>query len=104
MSISPALMTDDQLLQNFAIHKDDQTFSKEIVARIERSCGRITKKDQRMIKNAVGLLAKIEEIEEPMGISLSNTERELSRQYLEIIKQLLQRMQGKQQKAVCQTI
>ena len=99
MSISVRIMTDDQLLQNLAIHRESIAIKQEIIARIRRY-SKPNEVDRQLITEAVEKLRMMEEMDSDL-IDQSGRCKRLSQEYLEIRNQLLQRMQGKQPAELC---
>ena len=92
-------MTDDQLLQNLAIHRESIAIKQEIIARIRRY-SKPNEVDRQLITEAVEKLRMMEEMDSDL-IDQSGRCKRLSQEYLEIRNQLLQRMQGKQPAELC---
>ncbi len=92
-------MTDDQLLQNLAIHRENIAIGLEIIRRISKYT-QATEQDRQLISDAVEKLRIMEEMDSDL-IDQSGRCKRVSQEYLEIRNQLLQRMRGAQPAELC---
>lgn len=99
MVIPVKVMTDDQLLQNLAIHRENTAIRLEIIAKIGRHI-EPSEEDRQLITDAVEKLRQMEEMDSDL-IDQSGRCRRLSQEYLEIRNQLLQRMKGEEPAELC---
>ena len=86
MFVSIVAMTDDQLLQNLAIHRENAAIRMEIERRVGSS-----EETRQLVSEGVEKLRIIEEMDSDL-IDQSGRCKRLSQEYLEIRSQLLQKM------------